>query len=167
MSFKKKILMFAICVMLAPSVVANAAVYLSPYPHAVDSGGHLDWDYSAKYYNECVNAQNTWNAYRSGVIRKDTISIIEDIFVKDFNQNSTLAGVYYPYDRVIGLNEYHFSRFSTRQKQAVVLHEFGHTLGLGENSNRLAAIMQNEVFHSNTSLHQDDKDSYDAAAKNY
>lgn len=42
MSFKKKFLMFAICVMLAPSVVANAAVYLSPYPDAVDSGGHLD-----------------------------------------------------------------------------------------------------------------------------
>lgn len=122
---------------------------------------------SRSYYNECVNARNTCNAYKSGVIRKDTILIIEDIFVKDFNQNSTLAGVYFPYDRVIGLNEYHFSRFSTRQKQAVVLHRFGHALGLGENSKQLAAIMQNEVFHSNTSLNQDDKDSSDAAAKKY
>lgn len=36
---------------------------------------------------------HTWNAYKSGVIREDTIYIIEDVAISDFYEISSTAGV--------------------------------------------------------------------------
>lgn len=42
-------------------VPTYAKVYLSEFGSNVDSGGHLDWDYSTIYYAESVFAMNLWN----------------------------------------------------------------------------------------------------------
>lgn len=67
------------------SVNAIATVYLVSNDDSVDSGGHLDWDYDTKYYSECKFAENLWNAYKPGVIREDSVVVVQDIFVTDVN----------------------------------------------------------------------------------
>lgn len=174
MKLIKGIISFTLCISIVLSfpVESNAAVFLTPNGDNVDSGGHLDWDYDTKYYAECVNAQDTWNNYKSGVIREDSISIIEDIFVTDYySATDGTLGYRSQGDSLIAFNDYYFvsgnkQSLTNLQRKKTALHEFGHALGLGENNSGVAAVMRQGIF-SYTSLHQDDKESYDKAATYY
>jgi len=165
---KKGIFVFAATLLLVMcvSLTAHAAVYLGTGDN-VDSGGHLDWDYDTTYYSQTVWGMNLWNGYKSGVIREDSPLVVQDIFVTDVN--SATAGYYGYRDRAnakIYFNIYSMSDLSASEKKSVAAHELGHALGLGHNSDNTSAVMT-DAHYFPTSLQQDDKDSYDAAAELY
>lgn len=174
MKFTKKLIRFTLSLsfFLLFLNIVNAAVYLTPNGDNVDSGGHLDWDYDTKYLSESEFAQTTWNDYKSGVIRKDSIWVEEDIFVTDYySATDGNLGYRSASNQLIALNDYYFVSGNTQsltpdQRRKTVTHEFGHALGLGENNSGVAAIMRQGKY-SYQVLHQDDKDSYDAAAALY
>ena len=165
---KKGIFVFAATLLLVMcvSLTAHAAVDLCTGDN-VDSGGHLDWDYDTTYYSQTVWGMNLWNGYKSGVIREDSPLVVQDIFVTDVN--SATAGYYGYRDRAnakIYFNIYSMSDLSASEKKSVAAHELGHALGLGHNSDNTSAVMT-DAHYFPTSLQQDDKDSYDAAAELY
>lgn len=150
---------------LCPTMVF-AAVYLGTGDN-VDSGGHLDWDYDTQYYSQAKWGMNLWNAYKSGVIREDSVSVIEDLFITDINSAS--AGYYGYRDRAnakIYFNIYSMEDLDADEKKSVAAHELGHALGLGHNTENTDALMTGDHYFP-TSLHDDDKESYDAAAALY
>ncbi|MBT2667687.1 cell surface protein [Bacillus sp. ISL-4] len=59
----------------------------------VDSGRHMDWGGSSKYSTNFTSGVSVWNNYKSGVIRKDTASTIQDVKISDYSQVSQTAGV--------------------------------------------------------------------------
>ena len=166
---KKKIsavMAFTIAILASIPTTASATAYLGTGAN-VDSSGHLDWDYDTTYYAMTVWGMNLWNGYKSGVIRKDTAWIIEDIFVTDINSSS--AGYYGYRDKdaaTIYFNIYSMESLSTSEQMSVAAHELGHALGLGHNPNNSNAVMTSQHYFP-ISLTQDDKDSYDAAAALY
>jgi hypothetical protein len=169
MFMKKTIVIFMLVAsLLSMSYPAFATSYLGTGDN-VDSGGHLDWDYDTTYYSQTVWGMNLWNNYKSGVIREDSLVVIQDLFVTDIN--SATAGYYGYRDKdnaTIYFNIYSMSGISANAKKCVAAHELGHALGLGHNPSNTNAVMTETVYINwPTVLVQDDKDSYDAAAALY
>lgn len=163
---KKKLIAVFLMSILIGTTPAHAAVYLGTGDN-VDSGGHLDWDYDTTYYSQTVWGMDLWNSYKKGVIRKDSIFVLEDIFVTDID--SATAGYYGYRDKAnakIYFNKYSMKKLDANGKKSVAAHELGHALGLGHNKNNSKAVMT-DAHAFPTTLHKDDKDSYNAAAKLY
>jgi hypothetical protein len=130
--------------------------------HLVDSGKHLDWGGTSKYTAEMERGANTWNAYKPGVIRKDTIYTTRDVVISDFSSSS--SNVYastYPSGKIL-FNSYHMDSVGGSKQQQVATHEIGHALGLGHNSN--SDVMGHGMV---TKLSLSDKRSYDQASRVY
>ncbi len=131
----------------------------------VDSGKHMDWDGNTKYSDLWNKAVKTWNSYKSGVIRKDTISTINDVNIGDYYDNSTTTIAYastYGFDK-IRFNKYKMDKMTTTQKQATIQHEIGH--GLGLNHSYSGNIMV-QGYKNYTALGWRDKNTYDCVYKN-
>lgn len=133
----------------------------------VDSGKHLDWGGSSKYQTQFNNAVNTWNNYKSGVIRKDTLTTVQDVTITDVNKkNVKWAGQTDAFPRVIRLNKYYLDNYSNDRRQNCCVHELGHALRLEHRDKEPDSVMRS----ANTPikvLSLGDKRNYDAAYKQY
>lgn len=129
----------------------------------VDSGGHLDWGGDSSFMDYIEKGANKWNNYKAGIIRKDTASTIEDVTVSDYYEKSDTIGV--TSNRgTIRFNTYQMDERTYNEKLNVAIHELGHALGLGHN-------WEGDVMYrygtNLVTLSNNDKHSYDAAAKKY
>lgn len=130
----------------------------------VDSGKHLDWDSDTKYVSTVRSAVDLWEEHRSGVIREDSLLVIQDVFISDYNEvTNTIA--YTSASGKIKLNDDHFDSMTPNQRLHTVTHEFGHALGLDHTSGKNDIMQQGKL--ALTSLSQTDKDSYDEAYDTY
>ncbi|WP_066497305.1 hypothetical protein [Abyssisolibacter fermentans] len=164
------VVVLVLVLIVSQGIIAFAAVYVWDRD-AVDSGGHLDWDGDTKYTDEVSFAVDLWNGHRPGTIRPDSLTVIEDVWVEDMN----VTGGSYGTTTIpsggghgtIRLNSYYFDdTFTEDNRNKTTAHEFGHALGLDENNSGVSAIMRQGKY-SYSSLHQDDKDSFDDAATRY
>jgi hypothetical protein len=145
-----------------PALAAN--VSLNSWDR-VDAGKHLDWDGSTNYMPQFENAVNTWNSYKSGVIRKDTIWIIQDVAISDYYDGDTAYVALAYSNGKIKFNQYYMDTYTNAQKQNICTGMLGYQLGLGDSYN------PNDVMYvdttSITALSANDKASYDAAYNKY
>lgn len=130
----------------------------------VDSGKHLDWDGSTNYMVQFTAAVNTWNNYKSGVIRKDSFSVIEDVAISDCSgDSSTIVSIYS--SGKIKFNQNVMDKHNDSQKKSDCLYALGIALGLGSTTN--SSDVMYKYTSSVTTLSANDKASYDAAYKKY
>lgn len=149
---------------LAASAVAPASAGTSLLSwDLVDGGKHLDWDSNSIYTTEIYYAVNLWESHRVGVIRPDTASVVQDVFVSDYYQVTTTAGVTSSAG-TLKLNKYRMQPYSWSQRRNLTSHEFGHALGLDHNTS--ADVMYKYVT-SNTRLTTNDRASYNASYRRY
>ena len=126
----------------------------------VDGGKHLDWGGETKYVSQVPSAATIWNGHKFGVIRKNSFNTIMDVEFKDYNKESDVYGLTRKKDASIQLNKFNMDKASDKVKLSVIIHEFGHALGLGHND-------RNDVMYDKnmgaTELTISDKESYNAA----
>ncbi|XHU85478.1 matrixin family metalloprotease [Peribacillus muralis] len=142
---------------------ASAATVKTLSWNLVDSGKHMDWDGSTKYQTQLNAGVKTLNGYKSGVIRKDTAKVIQDVAISDYSEKSSVAGVTSSRG-TIKFNKYVMDTLTATKKQNVATHELGHALGLAHNT---SSDVMYEYVSTKTSLSANDKASYAAAYKKY
>jgi len=156
------IIAFGILLCAVSPVTSYATAYVSGW-NLVDSGKHLDYDGNSKYMSNIDSGASKWNAYRSGVIRKDSLLVVQDVYVSDVsvvnNVNATTSN-----NGTIKMNIYNLDKQTSTQVTRVATHELGHALGCDHSTSA-------DIMYANTiatsSLTQNDKDSYDAAYATY
>ena len=130
----------------------------------VDSGKHLDWDGDTNYMVQFTAAVNTWNAYKPSVIRKDSWTVIEDVWIEDYaGDNTTILTV--SSKGKIRFNQMVMDTHSNAQKTSDCLYALGLALGLGKTYNTIDVMYG--YTSSVTTLSVNDKASYDAAYAKY
>lgn len=159
----KKICTFAILVMvlLVTSISSYAALLGWDL---VDDGKHLDWDSNTKYLSSVQSGVDLWEGHRSGVIRPDSIFVIQDVFISDYYEVSSTMG-YTSSNGTIKFNDYNFANMTSSQRIKTATHELGHALGLDHTYGTNDIMRQGKL--SITSLSSTDKASYDEAYNNY
>lgn len=163
-----RLFLLAALVVIAGNITASPAFavsirdYLSDWD-LVDSGKHLDVDGTSAYMTNIWKGKNIWNKHKSGVIRKDSAKVIQDVYVSDINERGPAAGKTYPNGH-IHLNKYYLAKQVDSRRTNTATHELGHALGLAHS--RYGNIMYEEQS-SQVTLGSFDKDCYDAAYKRY
>lgn len=95
MHFKKSVLknhlLYSIITLMAIAMLFPITAFAQAYVQTwdlVDSGKHLDYDGNSTYMSYINTGPATWNAYKSGVIRKDSAFVVEDVYVSDVNASN-------------------------------------------------------------------------------
>ena len=176
---KKGVIRFIILTVLivVPYTIANASaryyvLYLLDV-WSVDSGKHLDWNGTTNYMSNWNNGVQTWNNYKSGVIRKDGAFTINDVTISDVNSltantvaltNQTYRNPGKSISATVQFSKTEMDKLSTVKKNIACSHEIGHLLGLDENNNDGTNLIMFNIIAYNTSnniLHNIDKFHYD------
>jgi hypothetical protein len=154
------IMALAICLLFTglPAVAAYQGWDL------VDSGKHMDYDGNSSYMSSVTAGASTWNAYKSGVIRKDSLLVIQDVYISDYTETSDTLG-FTNSAGVMKFNTYNFSTMTSAQRQKTATHELGHALWLDHTNGTNDVMRQGKL--STTSLSSTDKASYDASYTHY
>jgi hypothetical protein len=129
----------------------------------VDSGKHCDWGGSSQYLSLFAGGITKWEAYKPGIIRKDTIGTISDLCVRDTfivnDENATTSS-----NGQLFFNTYNMDNLNVFHQAMVATHEMGHALGLGHNE---AGNIMYLFDTAQCELGVYDKTSYDAAYLKY
>jgi len=143
---------------------------LQDWPYdLVDSSKHLDWDANqSKYESYIIRAANKWNAYKPGVLRPDSASVVQDVRIVDVNKpEATWDG---NCDRLLAdihMNAAKLDKYTdTEHILTTALHELGHALGLADNDNTILNVMY-PYNYGMIAFWIDDEASYDAAYARY
>ncbi len=169
MKKKKNLLIFSslffllICILSIKSVEAVTYNYLSW--DLVDSGNHLDYKDSTKYNTALYYAIDLWNTQKSGMIRPDTIWIIQDVKFSDVGtlgggiagRTSSNGNIYFAMDFM--------DSFSSAKQKNVAIHEIAHALRLDHNPNDPTSVVYPSVT-SRTTLNSYDKAAFKHAYNN-
>lgn len=129
----------------------------------VDSGKHMDYDGNSKYMSYVQSGASVWNNYKSGVIRPDSASVIEDVYCSDTSANNNVNATTYSSGKIV-FNKTNMDKLTSSGKKNVAMHELGHGLGLAHNT---SADIMYQYSTTKTTLSSNDKLSYDAAYKEY
>ncbi|NBI62895.1 cell surface protein [Clostridiales bacterium] len=129
----------------------------------VDSGKYLDVDGNSKYMGRVWAGKDIWNKHKKGVIRKDSATRMQDLFVSDINKKNGKTGSTTAAGKM-RLNKYYLENATVAQRTNTATHELGHTLGLEHSTEK--GIM-GVAMTSRTTLSKNDKDSYNEAYKKY
>jgi predicted Zn-dependent protease len=146
-------------------VVYGATVKLLSYD-LVDAGKHCDVDYEATKYSSYVKkGMSTWNAYKKGVLRKDSIYVLQDVYCSDSNKaNGNTIATTFSSSKSIVFYKKNMDTLSSARKQHTATHELGHCLGI-------AHLTQSDVMSTynttRTALSSNDKASYNSAYRRY
>ena len=140
---------------------------------AVDSGKHMDWSGTTAYMSNWNTGVNTWNNYKSDVIRADTLLTVNDLTIKDVAEiASGVVARTYKQESVSSGHSIMEIRFATSQmsllsetqRNITCTHEIGHALGLDENNDSGTDVIMYNDINTNTSnnvLHSEDRFNYD------
>ncbi|MBC2100645.1 matrixin family metalloprotease [Listeria booriae] len=145
-----------------PTIQAEAAAKVSSWD-LVDSGKHLDYDGNSKYMSQVKFGAGLWNAYKKGVIRPDSVSVIQDIYCSDVSVNNNTNATTYGTGKLV-FNKKNMDRLSANGKKMVASHELGHALRLAHNT---SSDIMCEYNTTRITLSANDKASYNAAYKKY
>ena len=166
------IIFLLVCLSFAVTY-SQAATYHVLSAWCVDSGKHLDRKGSSQYLSYFNTGVNTWNNYKSGVIRADGAFTVNDVTISDVSDldgnTVALTSITAPFGNGHGTGTIQFAtskmnKLSSLKKTIVCTHEIGHALGLSENNdNGTNVIMYNDMTYntSNNVLHSQDKLNYD------
>lgn len=115
---------------------------------SVDSGKHLNWSGTTQYWGNWWIGVNTWNNYKSGVIRQDSGLTVNDVTISDVpfiapdvNARTEQKGIGHSLATTIKFATSLMDQLSNLKKDIVCTHELGHTLGLNENNNSTQNVM--------------------------
>lgn len=131
----------------------------------VDSGKHLDWSGSSAYISQFNTGVNTWNSYKSGVIRKDTLLTVNDLTISDVSYISAGVVGQTSSNGTIKFATQYMNNYGNAEKTNVCIHELGHALRL-DHRDESDSVMQQTVT-SITTLSIGDQRNYDEAYKAY
>ncbi|MDR1412660.1 MAG: matrixin family metalloprotease [Actinomycetes bacterium] len=139
--------------------VAQAKVAVNIW-NLMDSGEHLDYTNNSKYVVSVTTAVGWWNAYKKGVIRKDTSKTVNDVTMSHYSKKDGSIAITSP-SGTLKFNSYYMSSLSEHNRIEVAAHEIGHALGLSHNSSKT------DIMHATSldgdKLSKNDKESYDYA----
>ncbi|WP_376699957.1 MULTISPECIES: matrixin family metalloprotease [Listeria] len=149
-------------VVVIPGVEAHAKVSINNWD-LVDRQKHMDYDGNSKYMSYIRSGAKTWNAYKKGVIRPDTVKIIQDVYCRDTYANNYVNATTYSNGKII-FNKKNMDKKGSSGKKNVAIHELGHCLRLGHNT---SSDIMYKYSTNKTTLSTNDKQSYNAAYKKY
>lgn len=129
----------------------------------VDSGKHMDYVNNSQY--AVTSGIAKWNAYKSGVIRADTLLTINDVTYSDVTSLGTDIVGQTSSNGTIKFATQYMNNYGSSSKLNVVIHETGHGLRL-DHRDETDSVMIPYVT-SITTLSSGDKNNYDYAYDNY
>ncbi|UTH16248.1 matrixin family metalloprotease [Macrococcus epidermidis] len=154
----------AICILgvSGPLVAEAVSIKLNTWD-LVDGGKHMDYDGNSKYMSRVKYGAGVWNDYKSGVIRADSASVLQDVYCSDTSKNNSVNATTYATGKII-FNKYNMDKASEKEQKNVAIHELGHGLRLDHNQ---SGDIMYKYSSSDITLSANDKASYTAAYKKY
>ena len=154
--------------LVIPNIVSAWYYYTFQSWDLVDSGKHLDWGGSSSYmtaWNFAVSSWNNADSNISGIIRKDTLSTIEDVTISDVNNGDNgVVGETWSNGK-LKFNTYYMSTYCDAKRKNCAMHELGHALRLDHRTD--SGTIMYESVRSITSLNTKDKEHLTYAYSNY